>query len=211
MRTSSSAASPSEFLHLLEATEIDQRDHDHFLGTPGGQDLIDHLPHPVQIGQSGDGILVGKPVHLARALGQQRAEPAQLPRRQKGETQERERDQDAERKQLHKRRRRRPLRFPGEPTNNAAFAIDQGLCLARAFGRRFCEPQPLQPGGVLQDAQQFRIDLGKTRRYRLQRLDRAAQRLAIGAFKVIVRLPHQHEAKDAAQHGGGDDHHTKRR
>jgi hypothetical protein len=165
----------------------------------------------VQVRQAGDRVLVGEPLHLARALGQQLVEPAQLPHRQQCETEQPECNQATERQQPRDHRGRGPLRLPGEPAGDAAVGIDEGLDLACALRRLFREPQAFEARGALEDMDEFRIDVGQIRRHRLQRFDRAAQRLAVGVLEIVVGLLGQHEAEHAAQHGRGNDDHRQRR
>ena len=68
-----------------------------------------------------------------------------------------------------------------------------------------CEPvgierQSIEAGGALEQQEKLRVHRRKLGRYRLQCLNRAAQRLAMFGGEVIVGLPRQHEA----EHGADD-------
>ena len=198
-------------LHLVEAAEIEQRHRHQLVRLAFGERLVGFVPHAVQIGQAGDRILIGQPLHLAGALRQQLVEPAQLPHREQREGEQSERDQAAERQQPLGHRGRGPLRLPTEPADDPALGIDQGLHCMRALGRFFGKTQILQPRSGFEDVDRLRIDLAEAGRNHLQRLDRAAQRLTLGAFEIVVGLQRQHQAQHATEHGGGDDHHRQRR
>ena len=199
------------FLHLVEAAEIHQRHRDELVGLALGERLVGLLPHPVQVGQAGDRILIGEPLYLTGALAEQLVQPAQLPHRQQREAEQPERDQGAERQQALDHLGRGPLRLPGEPADDPALGVDQRLDLLRPLGRLLGQPQAFQAGGAFEQLDQLRIDVVEIGRDRLQRLDGAAQRLAVGAFEIVVGLLRQHEAEHAAHDDGGDHHQRQRR
>ena len=145
-------------VHLIEAIEIDDSiSEGPVLGT-GGKALVEQIEQLAVVGQAGERVLVGELVHLLLAPGEKEAAPAELPHRQRCKTDQAQHDERNERGQLGHHRGRRPLGFPGEPTDDTALAVDHRLdrtIVIRGVGVEF---QPLKTREACEHRDEARLD-----------------------------------------------------